>query len=257
MKPTVSVSGTLIAGLLRESLQSGYSEGLIFGEVLQTTQEAFEDTKEGMLSTLEIVINSFVCTGKTAFSFYDKKGQITQSAMGDLVRGEPNSLIGWFAASSKEPTNPSIRQAAVHSNLRLANPGMPGYFLVVRAAQRPAQSTQIMTAQCFRQESGSLALRPAPFSVSSLTNDSASAYSSLRSAPHLAIPFGMTPPEQFPAPHIVQLERSLDRLMSDFDQALDNLESEEEKVSALRRENDKLKELAVKVHFKSLGTEGK
>jgi len=241
---TISIPGSLLAGLIRDASSCAYCEGLIFGTMAEVQQASMSDDSESSTTTTTRAdIHYFKTTG-TRFSFYDGAGHLDEEIIHDAnvaIAGLP--IIGWFVARTESGVlTPSIRQAAVTKALSQAkmNRGdSTAVFLISLALGAPSGSTTSMDVQCFKQQpSGDLALVPAPLLVSNLnSNDSLVEHTSFVSMGSPAFFEKVPMPALDPA---LPVQKIFDAALASFDSSLVDLEKEEALNEELRAENDAL-----------------
>jgi len=241
---TISIPGSLLAGLIREASSCAYCEGLIFGTLAEVQQASMSDDSESSTTTTtRAVIHDYIATG-TRFSFYNSAGHLDEELIHDAnkaIAGLP--IIGWFVARAESGVlTPSIRQAAVTkamSEAKINRGDSTAVFLISLALGAPSGSTTSMDVQCFKQQqSGELPLKPTPLSVSNLnSNDSLVEHTSFVSMGCPAF-FSKVPiPAVDPT---LPVERIFDAALASFDSSLAALEEEEALNEELRAENDAL-----------------
>ena len=238
---TISIPGSLLAGLIREAASEAYCEGLIFGTVAEVQQASVTDDSETSSSSATcVVIHDFLTTG-TRFSFYNTAGQLDEELIHDANKATAGlPIIGWFATRAGiSVLTPSLRQAAVTKALSEArnNRGDSRPVLLISLALGdPAGSTASTDVQCFSQrQPGALALAPMALTVSNLnSHDSQLAHSSFVSMGPTAFFTETSMPAADPT---LTLQRIFDATLGSFDSSLASLEEEEALNEELRAEN--------------------
>ncbi|XP_077352906.1 BRCA1-A complex subunit Abraxas 1 isoform X2 [Festucalex cinctus] len=135
-EPTVRISGIVLTSLMFQHLNEDSDvEGLLLGENHVEEHVTISDAREDHVHLRQTCnIHKHVCCHKLN-TWYDAAGRVDAAAVRQLLGSERRErVIGWYRQRRNSPQRMSMRERAVHENLKVALRAPGAVFLLLTPA---------------------------------------------------------------------------------------------------------------------------
>jgi hypothetical protein len=219
-----AIPGAVLAGVIRDAAGRDPAEGLVFGHCDEVVgREVGDEVEEISTSLQRTILSSHVTTGGR-FSFYCPDGNLDRAKLSELSASR--TIVGWFVSSTGGTMNPSVRTAMIHRELEKEL----GYPLFLLAVAFGHENNPSVDAQLFSQTpSNSFIPSRCRFVISSMQQGSSL---ELKETSGFFPEIISAPPKS-----ITNMERAVDRVVTDIEARIDDIEEVEIEGAKIDMEN--------------------